>query len=242
MWTPTAIEILPATIDLRSSGQGNVEVRQWQADGVVVCNALDEMDWNMDAPQFELCEHCLTPRCSGGGRVCLRRLSGRVVLMPDFNAMKQGDWERSEYKPPRWMLQKGAMLLDVKTWEAFQRQCHDAPPAESLTDISTTELLCLYHFNAPREFLPDYLNLASSQWDKILMTNGSDPSRDLEELRRLISAPEAFAGHEFFEPDNGRNTVSIFLDAHPVIEWPALSSETLPIAYLSDGLGFRACR
>lgn len=80
MWTPKAIEVLSATLDLCFSGQGKVNVRQLQADGMIVCNGLDEMDWSVKSPQFELCEFCFTPQCVGGGRwaVCLRRLSGRV--------------------------------------------------------------------------------------------------------------------------------------------------------------------
>lgn len=137
---------------------------------------------------------------------------------------------------------EGSYVAESQNLGSFSTAVPRRSRAESFPDISTAELLHLYHFNAPREFLPDYLDPASAEWDKILMTNGADQGRNLEELRRFMATPEAFAGHELVESSGSREAVSFFLDAHPVIEWHALSSETLPIAYLSEELGFQVSR
>jgi hypothetical protein len=208
-------------------------------DGQVVCNACEAIDWSDEVPQLVLCEACLITHCGGGGCVAIRRVADKVVIMPDFVAMMRGDWECVEYAPPRLIDKKGALLMSISQWEQFRGYCAGAPTFETITSISTAELVQLYYLQAPRPFLSDPLRPVEARWDLVLCTNGDDPDKDMQYLKALFSSPTAFAGHEFSTPDKSSHTVSAFLDFHGIEEWPVFSSGPERLAYLSDELHFR---
>lgn len=239
MWTPIKIESRGTTLDLSASEQGHRTVRQVICDDVVVCNASDCVDWSAHSIQFELCEACLVDGCASGGRVVIRRFNDRVLIIPDFTAMIQGDWEAAEYAPPRWMEKRGVLSFSSSNWEAFRSACGGAPSFYSIAPASTTEVLRLYHFQAPRSFLPDYLSPSLAKWDSILCTNGHSSATDLVHLRWLFSDPSTFDGHEFCKPQPDSYTVSVFLDQPTISEWPIFSSEHAPAVHLSDDIHFR---
>ncbi|WP_397385526.1 hypothetical protein [Prosthecobacter sp.] len=238
MWTPANIESRSAVLDLSSSGQGNCAVRQVVCDDVIVCNASDHIDWSARSVQFELCDACLYAGCSSGGRVAIRRGDDHVLIIPDFAAMCQRQCDAMEYAPPRWMMKRGSLSFSRASWEVF-RSAGGAPSFESIAPALTVELLQLYHFQAPREFLHDYLSPSLAQWELILSTSGHDSGNDLMHLRRLFSDASAFEGHEFCTPQAGSYTVSAFLDLVSVSEWPIFSSEADPAVRLSDDIYFR---
>jgi hypothetical protein len=200
VWTPEKIESRSATLDLNSSGQGLAAVRQVICDDVVVCNAANHIDWSIHPVEFEMCEACLCAGCEPGGRVAIRRAEDRVLIMPDFAAMSESDCALIEHGLPRWMEKRGALSLSSSDWEAFQTACGGAPFMDAIAPASTTELLRLYHFQAPRAFLRDYLSPSLAKWNLILCTKGQDSSNDLVHLRRLFSDPLIFEGHEFCTP------------------------------------------
>lgn len=239
MWTPTKIEARSTPLDLSTSGLGRCTVRQVVCDDVVVCNASDSIDWSAPSVQFELCEACLHEGCSSGGRVAIRRFNDRVLIIPDFTAMIQGDWEATEYAPPPWMVKRGPLSFSPSNWSVFHSACVGAPSFDSIAAASTAEVLRLYHFQAPRSFLPDYLSPSLAKWDLILCTSGHDSEIDLVHLRRLFVDPATFEGHEFCTPHPDSYTVSAFLDLPSVSEWPVFSSEPNPAVRLSDDLHFR---
>lgn len=197
------------------------------------------MDWADHSVQFELCEACLVVGCSPGGRVAIRRFGDRVLIIPDFTAMIQGDWEATEYAPPRWMEKRGPLSFSSSSWSVFHSACVGAPSFDSIATASAAEVLRLYHFLAPRLFLPDFLSPSFAKWDLILCTSGHDSEMDLVHLRRLFSDPSSFAGHEFCTPLPDSYTVSAFLDFPSVAEWPIFSSEPDPAVCLSDDIHFR---
>jgi hypothetical protein len=208
-------------------------------DDVVICNAAERIDWSDHSTQFELCEACLIEGCSPGGRVAIRRIGDRALVIPDFTAMCQSDCDAIEFAPPRWMLTKGCISLPPPGWAEFQSVCIGAPSFDSLAPASTAELLRLYHFQAPRAFLPDYLAPALANWDLILCTSGHDSKMDLVHLRRLFSDPSTFEGHDFCTPSPDRYTVSAFLDDPSLSEWPLFSSEPDPAVCISPDIHFR---
>lgn len=239
MWTPNKIESRSTTFDLSASGQGHRTVRQVVCDDVVVCNAADYIDWSAHSVQFELCEACLVEGCNSGGRVAIRRLGDRVLIIPDFSAIIQGNWETTEYAPPSWMDKRGPLSFSPSNWGVFHSTCVGSPSFDSISAASTSEVLRLYHYQAPRSFLPDYLSPSRANWDLILCTSGHDPEIDLVHLKRLFSDPSTFDGHEFCAPQTDSYTVSAFLDLSSVSEWPIFSSEPDPAVRLSDDIHFR---
>lgn len=239
MWTPAKIESRTAALNLSSSGQGNCTARQVLCDDVVVCNAANYIDWSAHSIQWELCEDCLFPGCIPGGRVAIRRADERVLIIPDFQAMSRADLDAMEYSPPRWMVQRGPLVFSRSSWEEFHSACDGAPFFDLIAPASTAELLRLYHFQAPRAFLGDYLSPSIAQWDLILSTSGHDSANDLVYLRKLFSDPSIFERHEFCTPLAGSYTVLAFLDELSVSEWPIFSSESDPAVRLSDDIHFR---
>lgn len=239
MWTPTKIESRSATLDLSASAQGRRTVRQVICDDVTVCNATDHTDWSIDPIQMELCEACLIEGCGSGGRVVIRRFADRILIIPDFKGMTQGEWEEYEYEPPRWLINKGPLSFSASDWVVFQKASIDAPSFGSIPQASTADVLRLYHFLAPRSFLPNYLSPSQAIWDLILCTNGHESELDLKYLRLLFIDPSSFEGHEFCTPTPESYIISAFLDTPTMSEWPIFSSESNPSIRLSDDLFFR---
>ena len=227
------------TLDLSASEQGRCTVRQVVCDDVVVCNAADHIDWSSRSVQFWVCDDCLFVDCRPGGHVAIRRVDDRVLIIPDFSAMSQGNWEATEYVPPQWMVERGALSFSSSCWQVFRSACGGAPSFELIAPASTTELLRLYHFQAPRSFLHDYLTPSLAKWDLILSTSGHDSANDLRYLKRLFSDPANFEGHEFCTPQPESCTVSAYLDLPSVPEWLIFSSESDPAVRLSDEIHFR---
>jgi hypothetical protein len=224
---------------LSASEQGQYKVRQVVCDDVVVCNAADHIDWSAYPVQFLICADCLYVGCADGGRVAIRRADECVLIIPDFTAMFESDWAAMEYRPPHWMAQRGALSFSRSTWKLFQAACVKAPSFDSITPASTSELLRLYHFQAPRQFLGDYLSPSLAQWELILCTSGRDSGDDVQHLKKLFSDPSTFDGHEFCTPLSDSYTVSVFLDLPSIPEWPIFSSESDPAVRLSDDIYFR---
>ena len=171
--------------------------------------------------------------------MALRRFGDRVLIIPDFTAMIQGDWEATEYAPPRWMEQKGPLSFSPSDWDVFRTTCTGAPCYETIAPASTSEVLRLYHFLTPRAFLPDWRSPSLAKWELILCTNGHDSDKDLMHLRQLFSDPRTFARHEFCTPQPDSYTVSAFLDLLSIAEWRIFSSEPVPSIRLSDDIHFR---
>ncbi len=238
MWTPAKIESRIATLNLSASAQGLCTVRQVICDDVVICNAAEHIDWTACSVQFELCEACLVVGCSSGGRVVVRRFGNDVLIIPDFSAMIKGDWETTEYAPPRWMEKRGPLVFSPSNWSVFQSACVGAPSFDTIEAASTSEVLRLYHFQAPRSFLPDYLSPSHAKWDLILCTSGHDSDIDLVHLRRLFSDVAAFDSHVFCKPQTDSYTVSAFLDLPSISEWPIFSSEPEPAFLISGDIYF----
>jgi hypothetical protein len=239
MWTPSKIESRTTTLDLSASGQGRCKVRQAFCDDVVVCNAADHIDWSAETIQFELCEACLIAGCSTGGRVAIRRCDNHVLIIPDFAAMMRGNWDSIEYAPPRWMMKRGVLAFSQSDWDRFNAACLGAPRFEALMHASTTELLRLYHFQAPREFLFDYLSPSLAKWELILCTSGHDCEADIAHLKQFFCDPATFEGHQFYTPPPEGHTISVFLDQPSILEWPVFSSEPVRAIRLSDDIHFR---
>jgi len=224
---------------LNASEQGHRAVRQVVCDDVVVCNAADHIDWSAQTVQFLICEDCLYVGCTPGGRVAIRRMDQWVVIIPDFTAMLESDWSSMEYRPPTWMAKHGALSFSRSSWKLFQAACGKAPSFDSIAPATTSELLRLYHFQAPRAFLGDYLSPSLAQWDLILCTSGQDTGNDVRYLRKLFSDPTIFDRHEICPPHLDSYAVSAFLDLPGIPEWLIFSSESDPTVRLSEDIHFR---
>lgn len=239
MWTPKKVETRGVELDLSASGQGRRRVIQTSCDDIVICNATDLTEWTANSVQFELCEFCLVPGCGSGGRVAIRRVSDRVLLIPDFATMVEKGDQSAECDPPLWMVKRGVLALSRAQWELIQASSANAPIFDLIKHASVGDLLRIFHFQAPREFLPDYLQPLMAKWELITCTNGHNSENDLRHLKQLFSDPAHFDGYEICNPRPDSYTVSVFLDLPSDAEWLVFSSEVEPAIRLSDELYFR---
>lgn len=239
MWTPAKVETRRVELDLSGSGQGSCVVTQAICDDLVICNAADLTEWTANSVQVELCESCLVPGCSSGGRVAIRRVSDRVLLIPDFESMTGSRGQSGEWSPPRWMVSQGVLALSRAQWDLIQVSSANAPDFDLIKHASVGDLLRIFHFQAPREFLPDYLQPLTAKWELITCTNGHNSENDLRHLKQLFSDPAHFDGCEICTPRPDGYTVSVFLDLPSDAEWLVFSSEFEPAIRLSDELYFR---
>jgi hypothetical protein len=242
MWKPTNIEKRSAELDLSSSGQGRVKVSQIVLDGHVLCNAYEAIDWADQPLQFQLCEACLIPRCGGGGCVALRRVDEFILITPDFRSMLGGDWESTEYAPPRIITRHGAVCLSSTQWRQLCAIAPGVPSFESISLLGTDELIYLFYFQTPGAFLHDFLHPAHAAWDNILCTNGSNSEADIAFLKCLFSAPTDFSHHERSKPAKGSFPISVFLETTIGCEWKVFTSDTPPLLWISDDLQFHLHR
>lgn len=239
MWTPKKVETRSVELDLSASGQGSRMVIQAICDDIVICNAIDLTEWAAKSVQVELCESCLVPGCSSGGRVAIRRVSDWVLLNPDFASMMESSDQSAECAPPRWMVKRGVLALSRTQWNLVRSASVSAPTFDLVKPASTEDLLWIFCFQAPREFLPDYLQPLMAKWELITCTNGHNSENDLRHLKRLFSDPAHFDGYEICTPRPDCYTVSFFLDLPSGAEWLVFSSEAEPAIRLSDELYFR---
>lgn len=236
MWTPKTIEARKQSLDLTGSGQDTRAVTQLIFDGHIVFNASEFVDWSQEPLQIFLCEACLHPGCGGGGCVVVRKLSNRVVIMPALLAQSAGEWERTEYAPPLSILKHGSFLLNYNQWKTVCELCPDAPKTEALTAITPSELAMLYHYQAPRTFLPDSLHPETANWDLILTSNGPDTATDVDHLKLLFVQPSRFTDYEIATTVPDSYTISVFLDTSDIYEWPVFSSGNERWAYIAPDL------
>lgn len=239
MWTPSIIEKRSVKPDLSSSGQCSRSVTQIICDGMTLCNACEAVYWDDIPLQLVLCEACLTPHCGGGGCVAIRQLAGRIIIMPDFAGMKEGDWNLAEYSPPQIIMRNGSLLLSSAQWTTIRTICPDFPKIEALAPLSTQELVMLYHYQAPRAFLPDPFTPEQAKWDMILTSSGEDTAYDIDRLKTFFSSPETFSHYELVQPPADSYPVSMFLDLNGVLEWPVLCSGKELLGFISHDLYFR---
>lgn len=170
--------------------------------------------------------------------MAFRRITERIVILPDFSSMVRGDWEAVEYAPPRWMVKNGPVSLSRDAWQTF-RSLSGAPAFEEVDRATTGELIQLFRFQAPRAFLADFLSPSHARWDLILCTNGPNQTAELAFLRCLFTEGGLFDGHEMCAPSLESYPVAVFLNTLSVTEWLVFSSEPNPAIRLAGDLFFR---
>lgn len=239
MWqlAPDDIRQSPVELDFSSSGGSTVDATAIEADGLRLINAAGLVDWSERPVQLEVCEQCGIPRCQPGATVAVRRAGRFAVLMPAFEAMSEGEWARSEYRPPQWLRQHGALVLPPDAAARLREIC-SLPPLESLEPLRAAEAVRILQFEAPHQLLGSFPDPARLVDGDLV---GSDPV-DLDETRRLLESVIA-DGRDSDRPVSLRPrrgddpVVTMFVDAVEFLEWaPLVASEPRPALHFEGGL------
>lgn len=157
MWRVEALSAVPVALDFSSSTGRAHASTAIQAGSVRLINALDLIEFDPEATQVHVCNHCGSAGCQSGGWVTLRRLGEGVVWVPALERMKNGDeFARERYSPPAFMASAGAPYFLPGAWRQLRLWHAKVPAVSELRPASVREVLRALQWAAPCHCLGIY--------------------------------------------------------------------------------------
>src|SRR5262245_26545027 len=139
MWSVEAgdIEASAVELDFASSGRGRRAATAVSAAGIRLFNAIELVESERSATRVEIRECCGAPHCAPGGWVAFRRIGERVTWVPAWDEMEEGQWERSEYRPPSFLQSRGVPVFSAPAWDRLRALHSGLPDARALPPIDS---------------------------------------------------------------------------------------------------------
>jgi hypothetical protein len=224
MWRVTNPTIKPTTFDFSSSGQANQQVSQLFAEDVMLINAIELVDWDMEQAQLMICKSCGMVGCKPGDWVSLRSAGEMILILPAFALWFEEGQIDTEYRPPSYVAERGIPYFTLADYEAL-RALHSAFPAvEKIRQLRLNEAIWAFQLEAPNRAFGHPPKKVVARKDAIMGASEGD----LGEQVRLI---EAFAQENRDNespvrlrlPATTETVVSLFLNVHEFIEWRVLA-------------------
>lgn len=234
MWRIRDPEIRPATLDLSSSGQGELRVSRLWSGGVELINALELVDWDSEDSQFLICEACGYTHCKPGDWVSVRKSGPLVLILPASEYVWGDGGNKGEFEPPHYLKKCGVAYLDLSGYEALRAGHSSFPPAERIRQLSVREATLLFHWDSPARVLggPPEINIRR---DIVLASSEGD---HVEQLGRLDALMRRQYGDESAATlravSDGERVVSFYLDAGEFTQWDAAVTDGLSCRLLVD--------
>jgi hypothetical protein len=192
------------------------------ADGVLLSNAIEYLDWNANPIETLVCESCWSAGCSRAGLARIVRLADQVLWLParlrDLNGFASGWLNETN------VIQE-AVLFPAAAWERLCESCQKVISANNCPPANRDDIGVLWVHEMPKEARvkdPSSIErclraaLASDPLDL-------DPAKEVVRnmVRWILEAPvEAVVGH--LERAQGcRAAVNTFyFDGY---EWPSFA-------------------
>jgi hypothetical protein len=222
MWHIKNPEIRKATLDFTSSDQGKPEVSQLIYDNSILMNAIEYIDFDEDAVQIIVCDHCGITQCSSGNWVCFRKSGKYILLMPTFKEIEEDSWNMTEYASPTF---KDTPYFDLKTYESLRKQITNLPNPKQIKSLKMSEAMRLVHCNFPFRFFgePPTIFIQPNKWNLAVGASEGEVKEHLETIENILK--ENYENNSpalIRKPLPNEKIIHIFLDANEFIDWQAI--------------------
>jgi hypothetical protein len=153
MWHIKYIKIKSVELDFRSSDQGLREVIAIYSDDLCIFNAINLIDFKMDATQIIVCESCGFSGCEIGGWVTFRRIGESILCIPAWSKMEFNREEGNEYYPPKFIKKRGPILMNGSVWEKLREYNKSMPEIEEIQCLNSLDAVRIIQSSAPGEII-----------------------------------------------------------------------------------------
>jgi hypothetical protein len=238
MWSVNAIDIEATAVDLdfSSSGQGRRACTAVSAAGISLFNAIEFVEVEPSAVQVELCECCGLPHCSPGGWVAFRRLGERVVWIPAWHRMDDGQREMSEYGPPSFLQCRGAPVFSAAAWDRLRALQSGLPAAHVLQPIDSREAARLCQWSAPARVLGTFPDVPVTRRDQLVAVTDGDLGSEAEGVDQCLR--EHYESRQVMELVPQQTSVApieFWLDLPGTPSWKRFGHFDARTCFLIDG-------
>lgn len=240
MWIVRRVEARRRELDFSSAGLGRHSTTSLLADGIEIVNALDLLDVDEDPReplQVLVCEQCGMEGCRSGNRVAFRNFDDGLLLIPAFAAMAPGVWERDEYGPPPFLLERGALWFRGSSLESLAFHLPVAGDLARWPALGSREAAFLLQAQAPARALGTFPATPSLPRERFAATPSGSGDAVVLALNDLLARA--------FERDLPVSTLSggaepLHLDQAGYPDWsPLVRQEDEYHLALAPGLGIR---
>ena len=231
MWQPSHFTTRRTTLDFSSSDGGTTVATQLLADGELIANAIELIDFSDDPVQVTVCEECGHTDCQPGGWVSFRRCGPNVLVLPAFAAMAKNE---REYAAPIFLQNRGLVLLAEPMFSILRSFAKDLPPIDQLAPLSAREAVLAYQWQAPGPVLGKFPSPPALDPALVLATDPGEPGEQVQRLNLLLA--KMFACDVPVHPTNPYATVTLYLDLPGYPAWQALSGGDRLALVLGEGL------
>ncbi|HAX75698.1 MAG TPA: hypothetical protein DCY88_07665 [Cyanobacteria bacterium UBA11372] len=238
MWQLTNPTTIKAELEFSSSFQSKISVTQLWDDNVQLINAVEYVNWGEAELQFIVCEACGIVGCQPQGWVELKRADSVVFIMPAFTTIEKASEKRKEeYLPPHYLLERGAICIEQKSYANTLCQIAAFPDFEALSLLSAWEASKIFQLEAPSRVLGHLLNPSELYQDIVIASSEGNFKEQAFELISLVNNlsrdTRTAKLRRLTEYDQ---IISLYVDISGFPEWKALSYNGLRYSlYLEPG-------
>lgn len=224
MWEIKNLTIQKTKLDFTSSEQGFLEVSQLIAEGVVLMNAIELMEFDEDIIQVLICDHCGTVGCQSGNWVSFRKSGNYILLIPAFEEMED-NWSKTEYSPPKYFKKEGTPYFTFQVYESLIMEFSRFPRINEIKNLKMSEAMRLAQYKMPLRIFgePPEISLQRDKIKYIVASSEGEPEthlQNIEEILRQNYKSSSSAKIRYPLPDE--ETIYLFIDIAEFTDWKAL--------------------